>query len=199
MPKKFRAIQGDGSQFQCALQCATCGEPTKAGHPCKRRACHGMPVCWTHCQKLYHLRTGTSTIPHAGKGLFVKVNSSFVYPYPNDVVFRRGDWVCPYVGEHMTMQGIDARYGDDGEAPYSLCDGNQCVDAACKRGWGSFANHRAHANAENVQYVLRVTGRGNNRTREFWLKATKNIRNNDEILANYGNIYTMQNGSHSTR
>jgi SET domain-containing protein len=55
-------------------------------------------------------------------------------------------------------------------------------DAACRRGVGALANHRAHSTANARLSFLRTTGR-------FRLVAKKPIRNGKEIFVDYGRQY----------
>jgi hypothetical protein len=183
MPKKFRSTQPDGTKFECQLECATCSQPTKSGGRCRLRACHGMPMCWMHARKAFKIRAATSLIPNAGRGLFAHDTTA----KPNDVVFKKGQYMFPYVGEIMGPEGIDARYGDgsDSTAVYGICDRKQCIDAACVRGWASYINHQPLKRA-NANYSYRPS------LNEFWIKATKNIRNGAEIYCFYGRTYGFQ-------
>ena len=182
MPKRFQITQTDSKVFNCPLSCATCAQQTRNGQACRKRACHGMPVCWMHARTLYNIRAKPSTVPNVGRGLF-----AFNPSVGNRNVFNKGDWICPYGGEAITGAQLDERYGVDGEAPYALCNGPVCTDAACARGWGSFANHGRRPNAE---YVLH-----NN---SFWLKALRPIRHDTEIFMDYGEVYGFD-VNHTTR
>jgi hypothetical protein len=65
--------------------CNTCTSDTKAGNQCSRRTCNGGPTCWQHGKSRYFLRVKDSTIPGAGKGLFVDKPGA----KPGEVVFTR--------------------------------------------------------------------------------------------------------------
>lgn len=147
----------------------------------------GTPLCWMHLLSQKKLRVKTSTIPHAGKGLFVMARRQG----PNDIVFRSGDVVVDYSGESITERVLQNRYGEY-TAPYGLREGNQIEDGACLRGAGTIANHGTGRRA-NVRYSFsRAAGK-------FRLVATKNIRNGQEILANYGNGYKFnEHTTHTT-
>ena len=142
-----------------------------------------------HARIIYNICAKQSTIPNAGRGLFAYKPSA-----GNANVFNTGDWICPYGGEAKTMAQLDDRYGVDGEAPYALCDGPVCADAACVRGWGSFANQAPRSRRPivrpNAELVMRDHG--------FWLKALRPIRHGSEIFVNYGEVYGFD-AVHSTR
>ena len=190
MPKRFRITQSDNTVFTCSMTCATCSQQTRNGQACRKRACHGMPVCWMHARTIYNISAKQSTIPNAGKGLFAHKPS--VGTAAGTPVFNAGDWICPYGGEAKTAAQLDDRYGVDGEAPYALCNGPVCTDAACVRGWGSFANHarRPTVRRPNAEFVLR--------DHNFWLRALRPIRHDSEIFTDYGQVYGFD-AIHATR
>jgi hypothetical protein len=187
MAPKFRVRYQDGASFGCTLQCATCNAATAAGGSCRLRACQGMPTCWIHTLKLWRVKKAASTVPGGGMGLFV-----WNPKHANDVVYQANSWMFPYVGEAMTKAVVDARYPGDNTATYALCNGNTCVDSACRRGWASYINHRAKANAE---YRYRKIGQQN----EMWIKAKTSLRHGQEIFCNYGGAYQFHGSQHSTR
>ena len=116
------------------------------------------------------LRITASDIPGAGKGLFARKD------------FRRGDLIIPYDGERVTYAQLTHRYADY-TAPYGLASTRALAeDGACHRGIGAMVNgasRRAGANAEFYR------GKGN----VLKLRARKNIRDGQEILAHYGPDY----------
>jgi len=137
----------------------------------------GTPYCWIHRKSTEHLIIKDSTIPHAGKGLFA-CNPSIP---DNDIIFRNGDIICEYDGDIITEHILNMRYHSY-TAPYGTSLNNHMYeDGALHRGIGNFANHSTQPNA-------RLSIKRNNTAQ---LVATKNIRNNHEILINYGRSYRL--------
>ena len=197
--------------FKCKLQSKRCigvsknkKDPTKKGVQCKRKVVNGLPFCWYHLKSASHLTIKPSGIAGAGTGLFAcdptKDDDS------DDVVFKMGDLIVPYVGEHVSSDTIDDRYGDADytTAPYAVTkrDGH-IIDSACLRGAGAIAND-ARGAANNAKIVAkkinttianrlnasRATGhllRPN--TNVLSLIATKPIKQGKEVFANYGADY----------
>ena len=122
-----------------------------------------------------------STLPDAGKGLFAMNKQK----EPNEIIFRQGDTIIPYSGEKkLTNQELSNRYGDY-TAPYGVqYANNNNEDAACKRGVGSLANRNV-GNLNNARLLP------NRRNGSIFLRATKNIRNNNEIFVPYGRQYSL--------
>ena len=139
----------------------------------------GLPMCFLHRRKEYKISVKPSTIANAGKGLFADNNTN-----NNDVVFREGNKVCPYYGETLNKQQMDARYGLTKTAPYAiqLREDETSLDSAVKRGVGSLINHKARSYA-NMRFSL------NRPKTEINLVATKNIRNKQELFVPYGGDY----------
>jgi hypothetical protein len=136
-------------------------------------------MCWQHLIKSQHLRIKESTIPGANKGLFVMSRDHG----QNEIVFRRGEPIIDYGGERVTHDTLQHRYGDY-TAPYGLAEGRAVDDGACVRGTGTLAN-AGRGNVTNAKFqFLRPT-------KKFRIVATKNIRNNSEILVNYGRDYRL--------
>jgi len=174
--------------FQERLECEFCGAATAKGTPCRRRVCIGLPYCVTHSRQLLHLTVKPSTVPHAGKGLFVDwpvnmraTRRRSARQQQNPVVFRRGDVIALYHAEKIDAATLQARYRDY-TAPYTLKIRTRpsplFADGSIVRGLGTMANHDPHGNAE---FHLRQRNRQN----EGVLKATRDLRHGDEILINY--------------
>ena len=86
-----------------------------------------------------------------GKGLFAWAPGG-----GHAMVFRTGDPLVVYEGEHVATAQIDQRYGPRTTAPYALkIKQNHFVDAACKRGIGSIANAPRGTNKKtNAKYAM---------------------------------------------
>ena len=182
------------SDWSCPIACRRCRHVRADGTTCKNRVCFGSPMCWIHNIKKYGVRTKESTIPNAGKGLFATR------------LFRKDSWICPYTGEITTMECIHQRYPGSMTAPYTeQLPGPQqlAVDCACTRGIGSLANGRFNQNGtvsslsrHNCFTRYRPVGDG---IPGLWLKATKTIKEGDEIFNWYGDGGYMLQNNHSTK
>lgn len=178
MPKKFRFFVNDTLQFSCNLASERCVGHNKNGAQCKRATLIGSNYCWTHLRSQFHLRIKDSTIPGAGKGLFADDPTQPA----GAVVFRKDDTLIGYRGEVISKQELDERYGGDYTAPYALqVNRNTCIDAACVRGVASTAD--ASPNNTNSRFSVHHNTAS--------LKATKNIRNGEEIFVSYGRAYRL--------
>jgi len=144
---------------------------------CKKRSVIGFEYCTSHLTKAKHLQIRKSTIPNAGKGLFAYLENS-----PNNsIVFRNGDTICQYNGEHISREELMNRYQGK-TAPYAFqLNQNEMIDSALDRGIGSLANTKANHN--NARFSI------NNQNHTVSIKATKNIRNGEEIFIPYGRSY----------
>ena len=172
MGYKFQFKVNDNLLFEGDLICSQCIEIKKDGNRCKRKTCIGVPVCHQHLESKYKLKIKKSSIPNAGKGLFV-----FDKFAENDIIFKKGDKIISYEGELINLQQLNKRYGDY-TAPYALnIDKNNYRDASLKRGVGSLGN------TNNKRNNVKLSANTKNKT--AFLKATKNIRNGSEIFISY--------------
>ena len=170
--------------FSGNLQGRRCIGHCRNGRRCSRRSVIGCPYCYQHLKSDRHLRIKPSTIHNAGKGLFAEDSTQA----PNAIIFRRDDDIIEYIGETIDRAELNRRYHHH-TAPYALQvrgDNNNplYIDAATIRGVGSLSNHRAghHQNARLVVNFQNNTAR---------LRATKNIRNGEEIFVSYGHQYDV--------
>jgi hypothetical protein len=168
--------------FSGNLQGRRCIGHCRNGRRCSRRSVIGCPYCYQHLKSERHLRIKPSTIQNAGKGLFAEDSTQA----PNGVIFRRNDPIIEYIGETIDSVELNRRYHQH-TAPYAIqVRGNNnnplYIDAATIRGVGSLSNHIARRD-QNAELVVNFQ---NNTAR---LRATKIIRNGDEIFVNYGHEY----------
>ena len=139
-----------------------------------------MPKCWLHLQRENHLQIMPSTINGAGSGLFVRDPLKSA----NDIIFWRGDKIVDYLGERITREQLDARYGQY-TAPYAIGHGRDFYeDSACFRGAGSLINHKPRQFA-NVAFHW------SDAEHKFEIYATRNIRNFSELFVDYGREYEL--------
>jgi len=179
MPYQF-TYENPTNFLQGDLICQQCIAQNRQNTKCKKITCFGTPYCWVHLYYKFHLKIKPSTIPGAGNGLFAMDTSK-----PQDaIIFKKGDEIAPFFGEKLTLEDVKARYGKY-LAPYVIMQNkkeNVYVDGAFERTAASMINHKAHSRA-NCRFSVSYKG--------ILLKATKNIRNNDEIFASYGRDYKM--------
>jgi len=177
MPYEFIfKIDGD-VHWRCYLDSIRCIEHTKTGAQCKRQTVIGSPYCYTHLVYKHHLRIKKSTIPNAGMGLFA------VDPTDNTdrIIFKAGQTIVKYKGEIIDTDELNERYGEY-TAPYTVSiSRDRYEDAAQQRGIGSIANTKPNHNNATISVHNGYAS----------LKATKNIRNNQEIFLSYGNAYKL--------
>jgi hypothetical protein len=165
--------------FQCHLDCEQCDYVTPTGQRCRRRVCVGVPTCWQHTIRKYGIKSSVSTIPGAGRGLFATRD------------FARWDWICPYIGENISIDCLRNRYGLT-TAPYAAdALPGQVVDSACRRGIAALAN--GHFTQNGVSRSRRSHNAGiewRDRT-EIWFRASRTIRQGEEIFVHYGGTYRL--------
>lgn len=176
MPYRFTYQKPREPEFACNLARKQCkGQGTK--QRCQRRVYIGFEFCWQHLRINHHLTIKSLLIEGAGLGLF----SDNPGVDANGVVFRTNAVIFPsFGGIHTTEEEIDRRYGDESSdvAIYAVrLDGKRFVDAACLRGVLAHVNH----SPDHLPNARLVFNNG-----EMLLQATKSIRNNREILIDYG-------------
>lgn len=173
MPQYFH-YRSPQTQFDGILKHERCRHILRNGHRCKRNVILGLPFCFQHRSKI---KVATSTIPHAGLGLFAHNGTD------NDaVVFQKKDEIAPYYGELVTPAIREERYGTM-TAPYGLeLTRQEAMDGALKRGLGTLVNHKPNREA-NTRFSVKRN------KKEVNLVATKTIRNRKELFVNYGRQY----------
>lgn len=176
----------DEVHYRTQVKSLQCIDHTKNGSRCKRKCVIGSPYCCTHLAYKHHLKIKPSNIPNSGKGLF---SIDPMSADPNEILFRKGDTICKYHGEIIDHAELVERYSNK-TPPYVVgISANRFEDGAKTRGIGSLANtNPGHNNATLSIYRGSAS-----------LKATKNIRNGEEIYLSYGKEYVMnQPGVQST-
>ncbi|CAM9981922.1 unnamed protein product, partial [Heterosigma akashiwo] len=161
--------------WKCRLKSKRCVETKKSGGRCNRYTVIGTDVCWQHL--LYEHNLKIKKMRH-GLGLFAwKKDTKEVLRQGRrrQVLFRKGEILMGYGGEERTEERMQFLYGDNA-APYALEESDDLtIDAACNRTVGALANH-----GNNKQANTRFT-----KTPPTRIKATKNIKEGDEIIINY--------------
>jgi SET domain-containing protein len=116
-----------------------------------------------------------STIPKAGKGLFVT----------RDV--KKDERIVEYLGEIITWEECDVRAEKDEGGYVFYINRKKCIDA--------FHTPEALARyANDANGLVKIEGVRNNCVYEIyknrgWIKATKNIKAGSEIFVSYGAQY----------
>lgn len=172
-------------QFQCELHCQQCDFVKEDGTKCRRRVCLGSPTCWQHSIIRYGIKIKDSTIALAGKGLFAERD------------FDRWEYICPYIGENVTNECLDLRYGLDGTAPYATDLDDGAIDSACYRGIAAFANGLFGEDGKSLPKVYHNVEIFDDDEGNVWLRARKKILKGEEMFAYYGTQYRFSD--HSTK
>lgn len=176
------------ANFECQMVSSRCESATKHGTRCGRHACIGTRYCWTHLLRDKKLRVKKSDTAGAGKGLF----AMDIDKTDNQRVFAVSDFIIEYDGDVLNQSEIDRRYGEH-TAPYAIGlsrRSKKIEDAACRRGFGALINH---SHSPNCEFQLM-------RNNRVSVVAIKSIKNNTELLADYGTAYRLDdNASHRTR
>lgn len=160
----------------CQLKCWRCVASLPDRTRCQEISCRTLPVCPFHLRTLMHLEVKPAGVK--GDGLFACHPDAD----PTDPVFRKGDLVGTYFGERMPMEDKAKRYGYH-VGPYVMGSNttSEAFDAACLRSYASIINHSAKP---NVAFVL--VDPGTTEHAYIVLRATKQIKHGQELLANYG-------------
>jgi len=170
-------IDGD-THFQAKLQSKQCEDSTKNNKRCKHYCVIGSPYCYVHLMYKHSLRIKESTIPEAGLGLFA---IDALDSKSNDIIFKKGKTIVKYSGEIIDKDELISRYSNK-TAPYTIqVSKNRYEDGSVVRGVGSLANTKPNHNNATIS-ISNGTAK---------LKATKNIRNGDEIFLSYGKSYKV--------
>jgi hypothetical protein len=178
MPYKFTfKVDEDNHEFSCIIHSEQCESVKPNGIRCKNKTIIGTPYCHVHLKYKLHLTIKQSLIPNAGKGLFAIDTKKA----PNAIIFKKNEKIIEYCGQLITDEDKNDRYLEN-TAPYTVkIKRDLNVDCGCKRGVGALANTRPHFNNSTLSVF---------RNKAF-IKATRNIKNNEEIYLAYGRSYKI--------
>jgi hypothetical protein len=106
--------------------------------------------------------------------------------------FSKGDYLCEYIGERISMAELDARYGDE-VAPYAVTLPDGTVIDAADETKSSIARYANDCMASTAVY----TGKYNLRNNadfvpvggRLFLQATDTIEAGQEVFVSYGDVY----------
>ena len=136
---------------------------------CKNMTTITHPYCAKHTKKVMGLSVKKSKIKGAGLGLFA------------ERTFKKGEEICKYEGEILTIDEYDERYADDDMGAYGITlNDKQIVDAALtSSGLGRYAcDYHGSGKKNNAEYQSDDD--------EIWIVAIKKIKKGDEIYTDYG-------------
>jgi hypothetical protein len=186
MPYIFTYYNPDSTiRFQEPLQTERCIEIKPNHQRCRRLVTIGINQCFQH---MNNLKIKPSLINDGGKGLFAH-NKKLP---PNSILFQPNDKIINYLGENIDQNELNRRYGEH-TAPYAVkINSNHYIDSATRRGIGSLSNKPDPHNNNPLLRQSNATFSINHRNHTASIKATKNIRNNQEILTSYGRSYRLQ-------
>ena len=122
---------GNKTCASCPIYSGRCSFIKDDGHRCKNRVLLTQPFCWIHSYELFGVRVKPSLAVPGQKGLFaVKAK------YPNNVAFKKDDFICPYYGNIEDAEDLDVE-----SKPYAVKVKNGYeVNADCYRSLASNAN-----------------------------------------------------------
>lgn len=169
--------------------CDRCTAIKPDGTQCGRTTCVIGPMCWQHTQQHYKVRVKPAKY---GMGLFAeKIGGK-----PGEIVFKQNDFICWYaVGKKTPQALITTKEGV--RIPYALGQGRS-TDVYNPYKTNDFPGRYANdpndvsdiskysINKGNAKTIIGTSGRFKNTA---YLRATKVIRQGEEILHNYGRAY----------
>jgi hypothetical protein len=151
------------------------------GKRCKRKCTIGFEYCPLHLEANLKLKVKKSQIQNAGKGLYAYDKTK----EDDEIVFKKNDKICTYNGEVIDNETRYRRYHDY-TSPYGIMlNNNTIIDASILRGVGSLINH-GNNRLTNVRFSV------NHKDDIINLVAVKNIKNNEELIVNYGRDYDFE-------
>jgi hypothetical protein len=201
MPYTF-TFRSPNKTFKCELERRQCRSKTRTGAQCGRQVVIGLSKCFHHLESEDNLKIKPSRIPHAGKGLFA-FNRDKQHTYRSEgnlgkvLLFKPDDIISVYDGKTIDKRTLSRHYGKgkDATAPYVVDSVRGLyLNAACIRGVASIANTHSDVSKLNCKLDRTSTGRPK-------LIATKDIKHDDELYCDYGEVYHVdeEGVSHTTR
>ena len=192
MPYQFSFYDQQGLKFRENLRSFHCSATNDTGTHCHNISVIGEHYCWIHLLWKKHLRIKPSNIQGAGKGVFA-VNKRLP---DNAVIFQKGQTILNYDGEEINRHTLEQRYGNN-TAPYAVQVNRQrdiYEDGALDRSVMSCVNSPPNGTQANCRLTT------NTERTHCIVKASRDIRNGQELFANYGGEYRFgeEEGTHFT-
>lgn len=185
----FRFYDDSGKvHWEAPLVVSRCKATTKNGIRCSNMTALVHPYCMECLPKKLHVVVSESKLgPKIGKGLFAYDENKS----EDDIIFKRGSYIAPYLGEIVTKQELRKRYCDAFTSklveyvttPYVYNTGKCRVDGALLRGPAVYSNDTIGTKYRH-NAVLDV-----NVHDDICLYATRDIVNGEEIFCDYGIAY----------
>ena len=184
MPYTFKYYNPDKTlRFQKQLKKIKCKGITKKGLSCKTETYFGIPYCWRHI-KDFNLTIKKSNI--AGKGLFA-------YSKVKNIVFKKEDVIVQCMCPKISLYESNRRYGEEGTGPYLTNVGN---DREKLKDCAGYRDIFSMANTSHDPKIINAYAAADENDKLF-LFASKNIKNGEEIIWDYGDEYNIEN-NHKT-
>ena len=124
----------------------------------------------------HHINFKIKKSKYLGDGVFVHETGSD----KEKVIFKKNDIILEYKGEKLKSKEVESLYKDN-YAPYLMYIGrNKYLDSACKRSLASMVN--MGTKKENNCFFHGIKN-------SIYIKASKDIKNFEELLCDYGEYY----------
>lgn len=177
---QFNTQDANDVRYSCALKKVRCAFQRGDNYRCKRMSTQTLPFCWQHTKIIYHLRPGRTEL-RGLDGIQFNFTGLFACDQKkgaNDIVFCANEFICPYVSQPLTTEEQNNRVPQNEFLVYGMANKGKKFDGACVRGIGSMANTATLAKNNNA-VISETAGYPS-------IKASKDIRNGQEILLHYG-------------
>jgi hypothetical protein len=192
-----------GNRWEKAMKCMRCAHVNlETNQRCKRVTCITLPVCWQHLKSDYKLRVGrTSLRDTTGARLnFLGLFACDESKGSDAVVFKRDEYIVPYVAEEIDGAELEARYPGEHTGIYVVeNEADSFEDGAIVRGAAGLSNmcigrlaYKENGRATCANNAV-IAGRAGPNYFPF-LQAMKPIRNGQEVFTSYGRQYFKKGG-----
>lgn len=160
-----------------------CTATKKAGGRCLLITCTTGPYCWIHTRTEMNLRVKPSKIKNAGLGLYVDKPGV----KKGKVVIKKNHKVCDYTGPIKTKNQIEKKYPGNKLAKYAIPihNGYYIDPIYTNSGVGRYANDANN----NTRYNNNAKFNSYPKEGRVEIKAKKNIKQGQEVYADYGPSY----------
>lgn len=174
-----------------------CAGYDEIGKPCKKRIAKTHPYCQRCAKKILHVVVSPSSLGS-------KVGYGLIAHNPNlnegDIVFRKGDYIAPYMGTKVTAKVLSKMYDCSEKivvCPYAVTLGKDIIDGALYRGFAVYANDAAPEFDEDGELIDYDESKNNSifqvdlmrKKDNAELIAIKDIKQNEEIFVSYSKDY----------